>query len=72
MTAPEHVAMVRMVIGAADKFPALARAFYEAGPAHGAALLAAYLEAQSAPRPARHPPIRRSPPGSSSACAAIR
>ena len=64
--------MVRMVIGIADKFPALARTFYEAG---------------AEPRPpAASPPIsRRSaraggspwttptpPPGSSWACAAIR
>jgi hypothetical protein len=37
-----------MVIGIADKFPALARAFYEAGPNHGRKLLTAYLEAQRA------------------------
>jgi AcrR family transcriptional regulator len=46
LTVPEHVAMVRMVIGIADKFPALARAFYEAGPNHGRRHLSAYLEAQ--------------------------
>jgi AcrR family transcriptional regulator len=45
---PEHVALVRVVIGASDKFPALARAFYEAGPAYGAGRLAAWLEAETA------------------------
>jgi AcrR family transcriptional regulator len=43
---PTHVQLVRMVIGAADKFPALAQSFYAAGPAHGAACLAAWLETQ--------------------------
>jgi len=43
---PEHVALVRVVIGASDKFPALARAFYEAGPNHGRHLISVYLEAQ--------------------------
>ena len=46
LTVPEHVAMVRMVIAISDKFPALARAFYEAGPEHGRRLLTGYLEAQ--------------------------
>ena len=45
---PDHVAMVRMVIGAAEKFPALAQIFYEAGPALGRRRLTAYLEAQHA------------------------
>ena len=39
--------MVRMVIGAAEKFPELARIFYEAGPGHGARRLSAYLAAQT-------------------------
>jgi AcrR family transcriptional regulator len=46
LTVPEHVAMVRMVIGIADKFPALARAFYEAGPNYGRRQLTTYIEAQ--------------------------
>ena len=46
LAAPEHVAVVRMVIGIADRFPALARTFYEAGPNHGRRHLSAYLEAQ--------------------------
>ncbi len=45
---PDHVAMVRMVIGAAEKFPALAQIFYEAGPAFGHRRLTEYLEAQQA------------------------
>ena len=36
-----------MVIAAADKFPSVARAFYEAGPAHGARCLTGYLEEQN-------------------------
>ncbi len=48
LAAPQHVAMVRMVIGIADKFPTLARAFYEAGPDHGRRLLTVYLESQRA------------------------
>ena len=44
---PQHVAMVRMVIGAAEQFPELARSFYEAGPAYGHRRLSAYLEAQT-------------------------
>ncbi len=48
LAAPEHVAMVRMVIGAAEKFPAIAEAFYEAGPAFGRRRMSAYIEAQQA------------------------
>jgi AcrR family transcriptional regulator len=48
LASPEHVAMVRMVIGAAEKFPALAKIFYEAGPAFGRRRLSAYIEAQQA------------------------
>ena len=48
LAAPDHVAMVRMVIGAAEKFPAVAQVFYEAGPALGRRRLTAYLEAQQA------------------------
>jgi AcrR family transcriptional regulator len=46
MVAPQHVAMVRMVIGAAEQFPELAEIFYLAGPDHGKRALAAYLEDQ--------------------------
>ncbi|WP_299131088.1 TetR/AcrR family transcriptional regulator [uncultured Amaricoccus sp.] len=46
LSAPEHVALVRMVIGASEKFPGVARDYFEAGPAHGAARLAGYLREQ--------------------------
>ncbi|MCJ2141923.1 TetR/AcrR family transcriptional regulator [Methylobacterium sp. E-066] len=46
MGRPEHVAVVRMVIGACEKFPRFGQAFYEAGPASGVARLSAYLDAQ--------------------------
>ena len=45
---PEHVASVRMVIGAAEKFPRIGQVFYEAGPRQGIMRLAAYLERQAA------------------------
>ena len=43
MTRPDHLRMVRMVFGVAERFPGPARSLYEAGPRHGAGLLAAYL-----------------------------
>ncbi len=46
LSAPQHVAMVRMVIGAAEQFPDLAQVFYEAGPNHGRRRLTEYLIAQ--------------------------
>jgi hypothetical protein len=45
---PEHVASVRMVIGAAEKFPRIGQVFYEAGPRQGIARLASYLARQTA------------------------
>ncbi len=48
LAAPEHVALVRMVIGAGDRFPDLARAFYDAGPRRGRQALIAYLTEQAA------------------------
>lgn len=45
---PEHVASVRMVIGAAEKFPRIGQVFYEAGPRQGITRLAAYLARQTA------------------------
>jgi len=48
MVRPEHVAVIRMVIGACEKFPRFGQAFFEAGPAMGVARLAAYLDAQVA------------------------
>lgn len=47
LTEPAHVALVRIVIAAADRFPDLGRAFFEAGPAFGAEQLAAYLAARA-------------------------
>ena len=46
MIRPDHVAIIRMVIGATEKFPRFGQAFYEAGPAQGVARLAAYLDTQ--------------------------
>jgi AcrR family transcriptional regulator len=46
MVRPDHISSVRMVIGAADKFPRFGRAFYESGPECGQRRLAAYLERQ--------------------------
>jgi AcrR family transcriptional regulator len=46
LMAPAHIALVRMVIGISEKFPDLARIFYEAGPNHGRRLVTAYLEEQ--------------------------
>ena len=48
MVAPEHVASVRMVIGAVEKFPQFGRAYYEAGPEEGHGRLTAYLRTQVA------------------------
>lgn len=46
MMRPEHISSVRMVIGAADKFPRFGQAFYESGPEVGNRRLRAYLERQ--------------------------
>jgi AcrR family transcriptional regulator len=48
MIRPEHVTVIRMVIGACEKFPRLGQAFFEAGPVQGTTRLAAYLDAQVA------------------------
>lgn len=45
---PEHIALVRIIIGAAGEFPALGRSFFESGPAFGARRLADWIEAQEA------------------------
>jgi AcrR family transcriptional regulator len=45
LTDPDHISLVRMVIGASERFPAVAQKFYRSGPAHGAARLAAYFTA---------------------------
>jgi AcrR family transcriptional regulator len=46
MVRPEHIATVRMVMGAAEKFPRIGRAFYAAGPHYGMTRLAGYLATQ--------------------------
>lgn len=48
MSRPGAMAHLRTVIAAAAKFPAIGRAFYEAGPRFGVGRLAAYLERQVA------------------------
>jgi AcrR family transcriptional regulator len=45
MTEPGHLALARVVIAAAGKFPKVGRAFYEAGPLYGATRLADELRA---------------------------
>lgn len=47
LTRPEHIAFLRMVIGAASKFPELGRMTYEAGPAVGQARLARLFERET-------------------------
>ena len=46
MVRPDHVSSVRMVIGAADKFPRFGKLFYESGPQVGVRRLGAYLNRQ--------------------------
>jgi len=46
MGKPEHISSIRMVMGAAEKFPHLGQAFYEAGPCQGLARLGAYFARQ--------------------------
>ncbi|GJE58669.1 TetR/AcrR family transcriptional regulator [Methylobacterium trifolii] len=48
MARPEHVTVIRMVIGACEKFPRFGQSFYEAGPACGIGRLAGYLDTQVA------------------------
>jgi len=43
LTDPEHISLARVVIGATEKFPAVGRALYEAGPLYGATRLAKEL-----------------------------
>jgi AcrR family transcriptional regulator len=43
---PAHISSIRMVIGAAEKFPRVGQIFYEAGPQQGIAKLKAYLDLQ--------------------------
>ncbi len=46
MGKPEHISSIRMVMGAAEKFPRLGQAFYEAGPCQGIARLKSYFDRQ--------------------------
>ncbi len=48
LSKPEHVSLMRMVMGACEKFPHVGKAYYEAGPALGMERLSAYLDAQIA------------------------
>jgi AcrR family transcriptional regulator len=43
---PDHLALVRVTIAASEKFPAVGRSFFEAGPACGVDRLTAYLQSQ--------------------------
>ena len=48
MTRPESIAQLRTVVAVAAKFPAIGRAYYEAGPLFGRRRLAAYFDRQVA------------------------
>ncbi|MEP9355198.1 TetR/AcrR family transcriptional regulator [Xanthobacter sp. KR7-65] len=47
MIRPDHIRLVRMVIGVAEKFPAVGETFFEAGPCHGGRRLADLLRRQT-------------------------
>lgn len=47
MVEPDHIRLVRMVMGVAEKFPRIGQAFFEAGPCHGGRRLAALLHQQA-------------------------
>ena len=47
MCKPDHLAHVRMVIGAAAKYPEIGKAFFEAGPKAGVQHLGDYLKKQA-------------------------
>lgn len=46
MVRPEHIALIRMVMGAAEKFPEAGQVFFDTGPRYGIGRLAAYLQRQ--------------------------
>ncbi|MGD1880025.1 MAG: TetR/AcrR family transcriptional regulator [Kiloniellaceae bacterium] len=46
MIQPDHIALIRMVMGAAEKFPEAGQLFFEMGPRCGISRLAAYLQKQ--------------------------
>ncbi len=47
MVQPDHIRLVRMVMGVAEKFPRIGQAFFEAGPCHGGRRLADLLRKQA-------------------------
>lgn len=47
MVEPDHIRLVRMVMGAAEKFPRIGQAFFEAGPCQGGRRLADLLRHQA-------------------------
>lgn len=47
MVQPDHIRLVRMVIGAAEKLPRIGQTFFEAGPCHGGKRLADILRQQA-------------------------
>ncbi|WP_051660754.1 TetR/AcrR family transcriptional regulator [Bosea sp. 117] len=47
MVRPDHIRMVRMVMGVAEKFPAVGRTFFETGPCYGGRRLADLLARQT-------------------------
>ena len=53
MTRPESIAQLRTVVAVAAKFPAIGRAYYEAGPLFGRRRLAALFRPTGRGRPAR-------------------
>lgn len=46
LSKPTHISSIRMVIGAAEKFPRIGQIFFEAGPCQGTARLSAYFDKQ--------------------------
>lgn len=48
LVAPDHLSMIRMVIGAVEKFPSVGGLFYTHGPARGIARMAEVMEREMA------------------------
>lgn len=48
MISPEHIRLIRMVIGAAEQFPTIGQTFFEAGPCEGRRRLSELLSRQTA------------------------
>ena len=69
LTDPAHISLGRVVIGATEKFPAVGRALWEAGPQYGATRLAEELRVLEKARGCSSSPIPSAPPGSSSTSA---